>query len=148
MVLRDTGIRPGINLHFTSSGSAFNAWESDDLYELCTDLNMYIDGVLSRGIPVRSNFGYSMPLQKHTVFIWLTKKYRDSTMAPLPAPVTVLDDEGNAPTVRGRGKPLENGQRMAILQAILCHSKNSKLDHGAVGLVAKQFKVSRVRHRD
>jgi hypothetical protein len=85
-----------------------------------------------------------MPLQKHTVFVGLTKNHRDSTMAPVTDAETVLDDEGNAPTVRGRGKPLENGQRMAILQALLCHSKNSKLDHGAVGLVAKQFKVSRV----
>jgi hypothetical protein len=61
-----------------------------------------------------------MPLQKHTVFICFTKNHRDYTMAPLPASETVLDDEGNAPTERGRGKPLENGQRMAILQALLC----------------------------
>jgi hypothetical protein len=67
-------------------------------------------------------------------------------MAPVTDAETVQDDEGNAPIVRGRGKPLENGQRMAILQALLSHTKNSnlKLDHGAVGLVAKQFKVSRV----
>jgi hypothetical protein len=59
-----------------------------------------------------------MPLQKHTVFICFTKKYRDSTMAPLPGSETVQDGEGNVPIVRGRGKPLENGERMAILQAL------------------------------
>jgi hypothetical protein len=98
---------------------------------------MYIDGLLSRGIPNDRIFGYSMPSLLHTVFIWLTKKYHDSTMAPLPASETMLDDEGNAPTVRGRGKPLENGERNAILQALLSHSQNSKLKHGAVGLVSK-----------
>jgi hypothetical protein len=70
------------------------------------------------------------------------EKYRDSTMALLPASETVVDGEGNVPIVRGRGKPLENGERMAILQAL--QSKNLKLKHGAVGLVLKQFKVSRV----
>jgi hypothetical protein len=89
-------------------------------------------------------FGYSMPSILHTVFIWLTKKYRDSTMAPVTDAETVQDDEGNAPIVRDNGKLLENGQRMAILQALLSHTKNSKLQHGAVGLGAKQFKVSRL----
>jgi hypothetical protein len=65
-------------------------------------------------------------------------------MAPVTDAETVQDDDGNVPIVRGRGKPLENGERMAILQALLGHTKNSKLQHGAVGLVAKQFKVSRV----
>jgi hypothetical protein len=46
--------------------------------------------------------------------------------------------------VRGRGKPLENGERNAILQTLLRNTKNLKLQHGAVGLVSKQFKVSRV----
>jgi hypothetical protein len=108
---------------------------------------MYIDGLLSHGITTKDRiFGYSSSSQKHTVFICFTKKYRDSTMAPLPASETVLDDEGNAPSVRDRGKLLANRHRMAILHALLSHTKNSnsKLQHGAVGLVAKQFKVSRV----
>jgi hypothetical protein len=63
-------------------------------------------------------------------------------MMPLPSSEAVQDSEGTAPTVRGRGKLLENGERMAILQALLSHTKNSKLQYGAVGLVAKQFKVS------
>jgi hypothetical protein len=56
----------------------------------------------------------------------------------------VVDGEGNVPIVRGRGKQIENRQRMAILQALLSHTKNSKLQHSAVGLVSKQFKVSRL----
>jgi hypothetical protein len=105
---------------------------------------MYIDGWLSRGIHVRSKIPHSMPSLLHTGFVLLVEKYRDSTMAPLPASETVQDGEGNAPTVRGRGKLRENGQRMAILQALLSRMKNSKLEHGAVGLVSKRFKVSRL----
>jgi hypothetical protein len=134
------------NLHFTSPGSAFNTWDSDDLYEIYTDLNICIDGLLSRGIAKDRIFGYSSSSQFHTVFICCKKNHRDSTMVPVTDAETVVDGEGDAPTVRGRGKPLENGQRNAILQALLSHTKNSnsKLQHGAVGLVAKQFKVSRV----
>jgi hypothetical protein len=40
-------------------------------------------------------------------------------MAPLPASKIVLDGEGDAPTVRGRGKPLENGERNAIYIEVL-----------------------------
>jgi hypothetical protein len=105
---------------------------------------MYIDGCLSRGIHARSKIPHSMPSLLHTGFVWLVEKYHDSTMAPLPASETVQDGEGNAPTVRGRGKPRENGQRMAVLQALLSCMKNSKLEHGVVGLVSKQFKVSRL----
>jgi hypothetical protein len=58
---------------------------------------------------------------------------------------TGQDGEGDVvPTVRGRGKPLENGERMAILQALLSHTENWKLEHGTVGLVSEQFKVSRL----
>jgi hypothetical protein len=64
-----------------------------------------------------------MPLQKHTVFVCFTKNHRDSTMAPVTDAETVQDDDGNVPIVRGRGKPLENGERMAILQALLGHTK-------------------------
>jgi hypothetical protein len=88
------------------------------------------------------SFPFRMPSLLHTVFVWLVEKYRDSTMELLPASETVVDGEGNVPIVRGRGKPLENGERMAILQVL--QSKNLKLEHGAVGLVWKQFKVSRV----
>jgi hypothetical protein len=105
---------------------------------------MYIDGLLSCGITKDRIFGYSMPLQEHTVFICFTKKYHDSNMALLPGSETVVDGEGDAPTVRGRGKLLENGERKTIIQALLSHTKNLKLQHGAVGLVLKQFKVSMV----
>jgi hypothetical protein len=51
---------------------------------------------------------------------------------------TVLDDDGDIPIARGRGKLLENSERMATLQALLSHKK-SKIKHGAVGLVSKQL---------
>jgi hypothetical protein len=50
-------------------------------------------------------------------------------------------DEGGVDSSLGRGKPLENSQRMAILQALLSHMKNGKLDNGALGLVSKQSLV-------
>jgi hypothetical protein len=43
--------------------------------------------------------------------------------ASLPASETVQDGEGNAPAVRGRGKTLENWERMAILQVLLSRTK-------------------------
>jgi hypothetical protein len=55
-----------------------------------------------------------MSSQLHTVFVWLVEKYRDSTMAPIPGSETVQDDDGNVPIVRYRGKPLENGEKLAI----------------------------------
>jgi hypothetical protein len=37
-----------------------------------------------------------MPLQKHTVSIWLVEKYRDSTMALVTDAETVVDGEAVA----------------------------------------------------
>ncbi len=48
---------------------------------------------------------------------------------------------------RTRGKPLSNGQRDAILHALLSRSSSSscsKLDHGALSSVAKLFGVTRL----
>ena len=65
-------------------------------------------------------------------------------MEPVPGAGAIEEVVEEVPVARTRGKPLGNGQREAILQALLCHSKNQKLTHGAVALVAKQFNVTRI----
>jgi hypothetical protein len=45
---------------------------------------------------------------------------------------------------RGRGKPLSNGERIRVLQALLSHSSAGKLHRGAVAAVAIEFGVSRL----
>jgi hypothetical protein len=71
------------------------------------------------------------------------EKHRKSS-APSTEAETVLDGVTEVGSSRGRGKPLENGERNAILQAVLSHMKNRKLKHGALGLVLKQFNLSRL----
>ena len=44
---------------------------------------------------------------------------------------------------RGRGKPLTEAERQALLQALLARSDGKKLQHGAVVSVAKEFGVTR-----
>jgi hypothetical protein len=44
---------------------------------------------------------------------------------------------------RGRGKPLSNGERIRMLQALLSHSAAGKLHRGAIAAVAVEFGVSR-----
>lgn len=63
-------------------------------------------------------------------------------MEPATDTETLQDGGGESVGVRGRGKPLGNSERNAILQALLRHSKNQRLKHGALGLVSKQFSVS------
>jgi hypothetical protein len=99
---------------------------------------MYIDGWLNRRIAIRSKFHTVCPC-KYAQFLLLKKNHRESTIERVTNAETVQDDEETAPIARGRGKTLENEERNANLQALLSHTKNSKLKHGTVGLVPKQF---------
>jgi hypothetical protein len=65
-------------------------------------LNMYIDGVLSRGIRKDRNFGYSMPSLFHTVFICFTKNHRDSTLG-----IIVSSAKWNLPLEAAKEKALQ-----------------------------------------
>jgi hypothetical protein len=65
----------------------------------------------------------------------------DSTMEPVFASETLQDGEA-VHSSRGRGKPLQNWQRNEILQALLSHTKNRELKHGAIAVVAKKFGVT------
>ena len=93
------------------------------------------------------------PQKPHCVkaqFCSFSKMDREMTMAPVPDAGAIEDVVEQVPVVRTRGKPLENGQREAILQALLCLTKNSEnpaereLHHGAIAMVAKQMGVSRL----
>jgi hypothetical protein len=70
-------------------------------------------------------------------FVVLSTMSRESTRDQLPAIETIQNDEGRVGSGKGRGKPLENSQRMAILQALLSQTRKSKILHGAPGLVAR-----------
>jgi hypothetical protein len=72
-------------------------------------------------------------------FVVLSTMSRESTRDPLPAIETIQNDEGRVGSGKGkgRGKPLENSQRMAILQALSSQSRKLKILHGAPGLVAR-----------
>jgi hypothetical protein len=70
----------------------------------------------------------------------LLQPLRPTMKAPNLA--TVPTDATTDTTVvvrRGRGKPLSNGQRIRILQALLSHSSTGKLHCGAIAAVAVGF---------
>ena len=73
------------------------------------------------------------------------------TMEPLPDNDPIAEVVEEVLVARTRGKPLENGQRDAILQALLCLTKSPQnpedervLQHGAINQVAGQFQVTRL----